>query len=83
MCRIYHTLGRQLKKKGHSTAVGDEGGFAPNLASDEESHRRNSERGGNCRIQRKSEAGAGRGRQRMGRKWGIPAPEARNAVFLR
>ena len=33
---IYHTLGRQLKKKGHSTAVGDEGGFAPNLASDEE-----------------------------------------------
>ena len=33
---IYHTLGRRLKKKGHSTAVGDEGGFAPNLASDEE-----------------------------------------------
>lgn len=33
---IYHTLGRILKKNGFSTAVGDEGGFAPNLASDEQ-----------------------------------------------
>jgi enolase len=33
---IYHTLGRLLKEKGLSTAVGDEGGFAPNLGSDEE-----------------------------------------------
>lgn len=33
---IYHTLGKILKKKGLSTAVGDEGGFAPNLGSDEE-----------------------------------------------
>lgn len=33
---IYHTLGAQLKKKGLSTAVGDEGGFAPNLSSDED-----------------------------------------------
>ena len=33
---IYHTLGSELKKKGLSTAVGDEGGFAPDLASDEE-----------------------------------------------
>lgn len=32
---IYHTLGAELKKKGLSTAVGDEGGFAPNLSSDE------------------------------------------------
>lgn len=32
---IYHTLGSQLKKKGLSTAVGDEGGFAPDLPSDE------------------------------------------------
>lgn len=33
---IYHTLGAQLKKKGLSTGVGDEGGFAPDLGSDEE-----------------------------------------------
>ncbi len=33
---VYHTLKKILKKDGHSTSVGDEGGFAPNLASDEE-----------------------------------------------
>ncbi len=33
---IYHTLGRLLKADGLSTAVGDEGGFAPDLGSDEE-----------------------------------------------
>ena len=33
---IYHTLGKLLKQDGHATGVGDEGGFAPNLASDEE-----------------------------------------------
>jgi len=33
---IYHTLKKILKEKGLSTAVGDEGGFAPNLSSDEE-----------------------------------------------
>ena len=33
---IYHTLGRLLKAKGLSTGVGDEGGFAPDLSSDEE-----------------------------------------------
>ena len=33
---IYHTLGKLLKADGLSTAVGDEGGFAPNLGSDEE-----------------------------------------------
>ena len=33
---IYHTLATILKKRGLSTAVGDEGGFAPNLKSDEE-----------------------------------------------
>ena len=33
---IYHTLGKIIKKKGLSTGVGDEGGFAPNLKSDEE-----------------------------------------------
>ncbi len=33
---VYHTLKNVLKKSGLSTAVGDEGGFAPNLSSDEE-----------------------------------------------
>ena len=33
---IYHTLKAVLKGKGLSTAVGDEGGFAPNLSSNEE-----------------------------------------------
>ena len=32
----YHTLKGILKAKGLSTAVGDEGGFAPNLSNDEE-----------------------------------------------
>ena len=35
-CEIYHTLGAILKKEGLSTGVGDEGGFAPNLSSDEQ-----------------------------------------------
>jgi enolase len=30
---IFHALKKLLDKKGHSTAVGDEGGFAPNLGS--------------------------------------------------
>ncbi len=33
---IFHTLRGILKKKGHSTGVGDEGGFAPNLKSNRE-----------------------------------------------
>lgn len=32
-CEIYHTLKRILKERELSTAVGDEGGFAPNLPS--------------------------------------------------
>ncbi|MEE4242579.1 MAG: phosphopyruvate hydratase [Desulfopila sp.] len=35
-CEIFHTLKSLLKKDGLSTAVGDEGGFAPNLGSNEE-----------------------------------------------
>lgn len=34
--QIFHTLKGILKKEGHVTAVGDEGGFAPNLRSNEE-----------------------------------------------
>jgi enolase len=33
---VFHTLKEILKKKGYSTGVGDEGGFAPNLKSNEE-----------------------------------------------
>lgn len=33
---IYHSLKKVLSGKGHQTAVGDEGGFAPNLSSNEE-----------------------------------------------
>ena len=34
--QVYHTLKKVLKEKGHITAVGDEGGFAPNLNGEEE-----------------------------------------------
>ena len=33
---IFHALRKQLRDAGHNTNVGDEGGFAPNLASAEE-----------------------------------------------
>jgi len=33
---VFHSLKKILKSKGLNTAVGDEGGFAPNLASNEE-----------------------------------------------
>ncbi|MDA8098290.1 MAG: phosphopyruvate hydratase [Nitrospiraceae bacterium] len=33
---VFHNLKGVLKKKGYNTAVGDEGGFAPNLRSNEE-----------------------------------------------
>ena len=37
MCaEVFHNLKAVLKAKGYSTAVGDEGGFAPNLNKDEE-----------------------------------------------
>lgn len=37
MCtEVFHSLAAILKKEGLSTAVGDEGGYAPNLKSDEE-----------------------------------------------
>ncbi len=35
-CQVTHCLGHILRERGLSTAVGDEGGFAPNLSSDEE-----------------------------------------------
>ena len=33
---VFHSLKKVLAKAGHSTAVGDEGGFAPNLGSNDE-----------------------------------------------
>ena len=37
MCaEVFHNLKNVLKNKGYSTAVGDEGGFAPNLSCDED-----------------------------------------------
>ena len=33
---VYHNLKKVLKAKGYSTAVGDEGGFAPNVSGEEE-----------------------------------------------
>ncbi len=33
---VFHSLAKILKNKGLATSVGDEGGFAPNLSSDEE-----------------------------------------------
>lgn len=37
MCaEVFHNLKKVLNSKGYSTAVGDEGGFAPNLKTDEE-----------------------------------------------
>ena len=37
MCaEVFHNLKAVLKAKGYATSVGDEGGFAPNLKSDEE-----------------------------------------------
>lgn len=35
-CEVFHNLKAILKVKGFSTSVGDEGGFAPNLSSNEE-----------------------------------------------
>lgn len=33
---VYHTLGRNLRRDGYAATVGDEGGFAPDLESDEQ-----------------------------------------------
>lgn len=35
-CNVFHTLKKVLNEKGLATSVGDEGGFAPNLGSNEE-----------------------------------------------
>ncbi len=35
VCEVFHSLKKVLKKAGHNTAVGDEGGFAPDCGNDE------------------------------------------------
>ena len=35
-CEVYHALAKLLEEKGLSTGIGDEGGFAPDLNSEEE-----------------------------------------------
>ena len=35
-CEVYHTLKKLLKSRGLSTAIGDEGGFAPSLQNESE-----------------------------------------------
>jgi len=35
VCEVFHALKSVLKKAGHNTAIGDEGGFAPNIDNEE------------------------------------------------
>ena len=59
---IFHTLRGILKKKGHSTGVGDEGGFAPSLLVEPGSGRRRARSRNAGRVQ------AGQGRLRRARR---------------
>ena len=36
VCEVFHSLKKILSEKGYATSVGDEGGFAPNLSTNEE-----------------------------------------------
>ena len=63
---IFHTLRGILKKKGHSTGVGDEGGFAPSLSSNQEARRRRARSGRAGRVQAGRE-GVSRARRRVER----------------
>jgi enolase len=61
---VFHALKAVLKsRRGLSTAVGDEGGFAPDLPSNEEAHRNHprSHRQGRVQAGRRHAAGPGRG----------------------
>ena len=64
---VFHTLKKVLKKKGYSTAVGDEGGFAPNLKSNEEAieSRARGHRPGRIQTRRADRHLPGSGRQRV------------------
>ena len=58
---IFHTLNKELKAAGHSTNVGDEGGFAPNLKSADEAI------GFILKIDREGRLQAGRGHRARAR----------------
>ena len=87
---IFHTLRGELKKAGHNTNVGDEGGFAPNIPSADDALEVRHERDRQGRLQggRRRHAGAGlrlhrvlQGRQvRLRRRGQDPhgAPSRRN-----
>ena len=66
---VFHHLKAILKKKGQATAVGDEGGFAPNLRSSEEALETILDADPRRRLQagRADLAGPGRGGQRVPR----------------
>ena len=64
---VFHTLKKVLHKKGYSTAVGDEGGFAPNLKSNEEAieSRAGGHRAGRLQARRAGRRVPRSGRQRV------------------
>ena len=73
----FHALKAVLKEKGYSTAVGDEGGFAPRLQSNQEAVEvilMAIERAG-YQPGRQIAAGTGSGRQRVLRGWPVRVPQ--------
>ena len=79
-CEIYHTLGRILKKDGHETTVGDEGGFAPNLKSHTEALDYIIAANKRKRIRGSGENSSRRGGKRMGRRRQIHSAEVGKTV---
>ena len=71
---IFHTLKGVLKKRGYSTAVGDEGGFAPNLKSNDEALEVVMEAISQGRLQARR---AGRHRARSGLERVLPERQVR------
>jgi enolase len=63
---IFHALKNALKDAGHNTNVGDEGGFAPNLASADDALASSCERPrARASARARTSPGAGRGRDRV------------------
>ena len=79
---VFHNLKTILKKKGQATSVGDEGGFAPNLASSEETLETILEavRGRGLQGGRADLAGPGRGGQRVPRGEEVRLQEVRRRL---
>lgn len=79
----YVQLGKTLKERGLSTTVGDEGGFAPNLDSDETALKLLVEAIEKAGYRPGQDIGHrhGRGGQRVVRKRRLPVPEKRGIHF--